>query len=575
MQSDLPCGDIQVPRQAMWRMAILAMFLPASVQAFELNIADDHWKLNWDNTLTYNLGARVRDVNPLIGNNPAFHQAEHKFPNAGDVVTNRASVLTEFNAIYQGRMGVRLSASAWKDLAYDRDAATNPGTYAPGIPYSAIQAYPGGRYSSYTDRYYVQGAQLLDAFLFSNFEVAGKPTYLKLGQLTEYWGNAMFFPYQALSYSQGAIDGIKLASSPGTDVKELFIPRQQMSLTSQITPELALSAQYFLGFTRNRLPEGGTFRGPVDFLFQGPSSMFAGAVPDGTGSFFPFSIPAGGANVPPKRNNNFGVKLAWTPSSMNGAVSAQYRKFDEVQPWSPLFNFGPGGLPTDYHLAYNQGAELFGVSVDTTLGQVSTGLELSYRRNTALNSNGFNPAVPVQTEGAKGNTLNIVANALVPLSRTPLWDTGILAAELAVTHLRDVTSNEALYNGVGRAGCVGGKWDGCSTRNYVAFAFKIEPQWLQVFPGVDLSAPISDVIGVYGNSPSLEGGIYQGSHNFSVGLKALIRQKTSITLAYNGAYYRTNGVTTTPSGLPLYSGGNGGFGLNDRNWISLTAQTSF
>src|SRR6185437_5028963 len=148
-------------------------------------------------------------------------------------------------------------------------------------------------------------------------------------------------------------------------------------------------------------------------------------------------------------------------------------------------------LPTDYHLAYNRGVQLFGYSLDTTIGSVSTGFEASYRRNTALNT-ALSPNIATQTEGAKGDVLNLVANAIVPLSRSPLWDTGQLVAELSYTHLMSVTQNASIYNGLGYGGCPSNnKWAGCSTKNYVGAGVVFQPQWLQVFPGVDLSMPTS------------------------------------------------------------------------------------
>jgi len=548
--------------------------------AFQFNLPSD-WQVNWDNTVTYNLGVRTEGVNPLIGNNPIFGGGDYKFAHAGDIVTNRASVLSEFDAVYQNRMGFRVSASVWKDFAYGSGSNTNPGVYAPGggglppITYQSINSYPGGKYNSYTDRYYVQGVQLLDAFVFDNVHVGETPVYFKVGRLTEYWGNSLFFPFQGVSVGQGAIDAIKLSSSPGTETKELFLPRTQISVSAQLTPQLSLSGQYFLEYDRNRLPEGGTYLGPVDFLFQGPSNFFLGAAPSG-GGYVPLNLPAGTANVPRNVDNNFGVKLGWNPDILNGGlIGLYYRRYDETQPWAPLFNFGTNGVPTDYHLSYNRGVQLIGTSLDTTVGNVSTGFEVSYRHNTALNSNP-NALVPNESSGATGDVVNVVANAIVPLSRSPFWQTGALTAELAYTRLLAVNSNPLLYNGVGYAGCSGGRWDGCSTRDHVALAIAFQPQWLQVFPGVDLSMPISDVIGVYGNAPQLGANSNeQGSQTYSIGLSAVIRQKTTVTLAYNGSFAHTKGVAYTPSGLPYYAGGNGLYSLNDRNWVSLTLQSSF
>ena len=163
-----------------------------SVQAVELPLNPD-WVVNWDNTVTYNLGVRAQGINPGIGNNPAFAESDYKFSHAGDVVTNRVSDLSEFDAVYKDKYGFRVSASIFKDFAYGNGVNTNPGNFAPGVPYSSLFSYQNNQYSSYTERYYQQGMQLLDAFVFGKFDIGGHNTTIKLGQLTRVLGKCAFF----------------------------------------------------------------------------------------------------------------------------------------------------------------------------------------------------------------------------------------------------------------------------------------------------------------------------------------------------------------------------------------------
>ena len=556
-----------------WSAACAILLACGTAHAYTFQTPSD-WQVEWDNTATYNLGVRAQNPNPSIANNPIFQASDHKFGSAGDVVTNRVSLLSELNVIYATNYGFRVSASGWDDFAYNDTVNTAPGNFAPGLPYSSISSYAGNRYTSYTSKYYSSGAQLLDAFVFANPTIGDVPVYLKVGQLTQYWGNALFFGFQGISYSQGSIDGIKGASAPGTQVKELFIPRKQIALDIQPRSDLDIGLQYALGFDANRLPEGGTFLGPADFLFNGPNQFFLGAAPSPNG-FVPFLLPAGTTTKPSGTHGNYGVKVEWSPAWLAGTAGLYYRRFDETQPWAPLFDFGAAG-PTDYHLAYNRGVQLFGAALNKTIGNVSAGFEVSYRKGTALNSTP-NPAVPIESEGAKGNSLNVIANAIVPLGTTPLYNSATLLAEMAYTRLLSVTSNAALYNGEGYQGCGPGqdRWDGCSTRDAVAMAFVFTPTWQQVFPGVDLSMPISCTFGVKGNAATLAGGSPQGSYNYSVGLNATVRGKYTVALAYNGSYARSKGYTLGPNGQSYYAGGNGPFALNDRSWVSLTLQAGF
>jgi hypothetical protein len=566
-------------------IGLIAMLSSTGAFAAQFTTSPD-WAVNWDNTITYNLGTRANSIDPLIANNPKSDEGDYKFSQAGDVVTDRLSVLSEFSVVYKDHIGFKLSGSAWKDFAYDSTDESNPGIIVPAhgpfpaVTYQSTRSYPDGQYSSYTYKYYEQGGQLLDAFVFDNTDINGMPVYLKAGQFTEYWGNSLFSPYQGISVAQGGLDLIKAFATPGTQTKELLLPRPQISITAQITPTVSLSGQYDFAWDANRIPTGGTFLGPYDPLATGPTSLYAAALPTAllhlpAGGFVALNVPQGQSNTPSDVNNNFGLKLNWTPSFLNGDMGFYFRRFDATQPWV-LSDFSKAGLPTDYHLSYDQGTQLYGYSLDTTFGNVSAGFEASYQRNTALNSSP-SALVPNEPNGAKGNVLNLIANAIVPLSRSPLWDTGTLVAEMSYSQLLSVSQNGQLYNGVGYAGCpTDDKWDGCSTKHYVGLTVSFNPQWLQVYPGVDLSMPISDTIGVYGNN-ALNGPqpAEQGTENYSIGLSALIHAKTTVSLAYNGYWGRVNSTAKTPSGLVYDATGNGLFALDDRQWFSLTVQTSF
>jgi hypothetical protein len=544
----------------------LALAGPMSAHAFQFNLGPDV-SGRWDNTIQYIGGMRVSGIDSGIGNNPVFDESDYKFAHAGSIVTNRVSDLTELTLSYREKYGFRVSASLFKDFAYSDSVKFNPGSAAPGVPYSALGSYAGNRYSSYTRSYYVNGTQLLDAFFYGSFDWAGHTASVKLGRLTQIWGTAIFFGDQSISYAQNPVDGIKGSAAPGSTLKELALPRAQFYAQTDITPEWSVAAQYFFEFEHNLLPEGGTYLGLSDFLFYGPSQLL-GAVPRGN-DFTPKNV-----------NNNFGIRATWTPAALaGGTFGFYYRRLDEAQPWV-LFGRDPATGASNYHLAYNQNAQLFGASAELGIGILSTGFEVSYRHNTALNSvTGPQPGDLAGSTGARGDTINVIANALMPLSKTPLYEAGTLTAEVAFTQRVGSIKNAALYNGTNnRIACpTGSKWDGCSTNSSVVAAMQFDPQWLQVFPSVDIDMPIFVMYGVYGNTPSLSTSISnQGSLTYTIGLHAFVQNKYNITLQYNGYHSHTSGVSRfAPGGPPYYAGGNGAFMWNDKPWISLTLQTTF
>jgi hypothetical protein len=496
-----------------------------------------------------------------------YSESDYKFKNAGDIVTNRVSDLTEFDAIYRNDFGFRISASLWKDFAYGGGVRNNPGDAAPGIPYSVLGSYANNQFSSYTRRYYMQGAELLDAFVFKNFSINGQPASIKVGRLTQYWGNALLFGSQGINYGQNASDGIQGAATPGTQAKQLAIPRGQILFETQLTQTTSFAAQYFFEYAASRFPEGGTYLGTAGFLFNGPNQLL-GSVPRGE-------------DIKPTNgfHSDYGLKFAWTPGWLSGGTMGfYYRNLTETNPWV-LLGVNPATGAPNYHLAYGSNVHLYGFSLDQPIGDYSTGLEVSYRQHTALNSGqGPLPNDLSGQQGARGDTLNVVANVLAGLKRSPFWDTGTALAEVAFTQRLKTTSNATLYNGVGNAAVcpTGSKWSGCSTNNSVAVAVQFDPQWLQVVPGVDLDMPVFVEYGLFGNTPSLNG-TYQGELIYTVGLHALIQQKYNLTLQYNGYHAHTSGGMTSfgPGGPSYYAGGNGPFFYNDKGWVSLTFSAQF
>lgn len=569
-----------ISRRCLASYAALAAAAAAPLQASAVELdAGSDWTIRWDNTVSYNLGVRAQRINDNIGNHPALAQGDYSY-RRGDVVTNRVSDLMEFDAQNKGGWGGRVSASLFKDFAFHDDVRTNPGELAPGVPYSALGSYTGNRFSDYTRRHYKQGATLLDAFAYSNFKLGERDASFFAGRLTKFWGNTVFFGPLGISYSQNAADNIKASFAPGTEAKELAIPREQLFLSTQITPELAAEAQYFLAFKGNLLPEGGTYLSFADFLTRGPQG---GALTQS------FGLGQHGPELKPKDiNDNFGLKLAWAPSELRGAVSAYYRQFDETQPWMPMLRYDPSTFAAqDYHLSYARKVKLIGLSVEKQLGAYSIGAELSHRRGTALSSSPFNPTDPLGQEGARGNVTNFLVNTVGGLTRTPLWDTGIFLAELGYTRLNSVKSNAAMFNSVdNRAACpTGSKWDGCATKNAWVFAGLFKPQWLAVWPSVDLAMPIFVMHGLRGNAASLGVPVNERVTIYTIGLEANFQQKYLVTLQYNGYHAKPNGLTNAgapfgvPNGTPgfpsFYAGGNGTWMYNDKGWVSLTVKASF
>lgn len=547
-------------------LAAATMLLAAPAAAFEIDAGNPDLSIRWDNTVRLNLATRVEGRDPKIGNSALSDEGDYSF-DKGDLVAKRLDLLSEFDVVYQKRFGGRISAAAWGDAAYGNKSRSNP-----NAPLVNIPSYVNNDYSSYTKRFY-RGAsgEILDAFVFGRVDLGDMPVQAKLGRHTVYWGESLLLGghLHSVAYAQVPLDLQKAFATPGTEAKELFRPLTQLSLQTQVSDTLSVAAQYMLEWESARYPEGGTYYGPVDFVFNGPDRQFLSA---GLG------FASRGTAAEPKQSGEWGLSARWSPAWLDGTLGFYYRNFADKLPQTLLTTVGAG--TSVYTYVYADNIDLLGISLSKNVGGVSIGAEASYRRNTPLNSQVFGvaPGLPDRgdTKGARGDTWHALVNFVGVVPKTPLFDAASWAAEVQMARWSKVRSGANLFNALGYAPCnatatapAKDKWDGCVTKNYAGIGFGFTPSWFQVLPGVDLSAPLTYAIGIHGNSPTVNGG-NEGLGNYSVGLAADVQQRYRFDLKYIdyiGRYKSNATQVTSTNGLTTY--------LKDRGAVSLTFKTTF
>lgn len=548
-----------------WRHAAgltLGFLVCTSASAFGIDTGSPDISVRWDNTLLYNLGVRATQRDSKLANYAIADEGTYSFNN-GRIVTNRLDVLSELDFSYKSKMGVHVSGAGWYDDAYGSKSHSNPNP-----PLSGIPSYPGNEYSSYTKRYYAgPSGELMDAFVFDNFALGSIPVAVKAGRHTEYWGESLQLGgyLNSIAYAQMPVDLQRGFATPGADAKSLFRPLNNISAQAQLTSTLSVAAQYFLEWDSFRFPEGGTYLGPVDFLFNGPSRQFLSA-----GLGFATRGPAD----KPKNSGEFGLNARWSPKVLDGTVGFYYRRYADKIPQILLTKAAPGA--SVYSEIYADDIDLYGISLSKQVLGTSVGAEVSYRRNTPLSTQILGNAAATglpprgETSGARGDTFHALINVLGTINKTALFDTASWATELNWNTYSKVRSGAKYFNAVGYAPCAGkGKWDGCTTKDFVGLGFTFTPTWYQVIPDVDLQAPISFSDGILGDSALTFGG-NQATGNYSGGIGADIHQAYHVDLKYIGYFGHTsdNGTAVT---------GQNGLGalLKDRGYVALTLKATF
>jgi Protein of unknown function (DUF1302) len=590
--------------------AVLIMLgFAASAQAIEIDTGSTDRVLRWDNTLRYNLGVRTQSADSAILANPNYDDGDRNFPK-GHLVANRLDLLSELDFVVQKQYGFRVSGAGWADIAYTSLSDTNTSNATSN---ALVNGKPtGGALSPYASRY-AKGpsGELLDAFLFANSEIGSVPVSARLGRHTVYWGESLLGSgaLHGISYGQYSLDLWKGYATPGVEAKELFRPRDSLTLQAEPTPELSLSAQTFFDWEAVRYPESGTYLTVQDALLRGGQSLIAG----------PNQRLLQGDPGTPKKTGDFGLAARWSPSWLDGTAGLYLRRTADIQPQLGLVPAVAAGVPAatcsalhltplgpttcyinptaasiaqiqagqigQYRAFYGRDIDILGLSLSKNVAGVSVSGELSYRRNMPLSSvpvqilpaalvnpaNGqvSTAAITNDAPGARGDTLHSVLSAIGSVAKTPLFDAASWQAEMVYSRWLKVTQNEAAFKGTDAYRSVAANVDGV-TKDYFGLAINFTPTWFQVLPSVDVSMPLTWSGGIAGTSAVLSGGA-AGNGTYSLGLSADVQSKYNVALRYVGFY---GGYSTTTAGAMNVPQSTTAV-LSDRGFVALTLKTTF
>lgn len=589
-------------RPSLLASAVLVGLGSLPVHAFELDTGRDDLQVRFDNTVKLNYAQRVESANSKLANSWNNNDGNRNF-SAGSPVSQRIDVLHELDVVYRRQFGFRVSGNSWYDHAYDKVGSANAATnqYENGVADSR-------GLSSYAERYFNgPSSEVLDAFVFGSVKL-GEESLLsgKVGSHTQYWGETILAFAHGNSYGQSGLDLAKALAVPGTEAKELFIPRNQVSVNLSLTPELSFGAQYFLDWDASRLPESGTYLGFNDAIQHGSDDLSLIAQPNPIFGVVPgapqfLRLTAGHTYTPDKRGD-FGLMIKWSPEWLDGTLGLYYRNTSDVLPNLALPPVAVGmpqlmsGVVGSYNQFYVDDIDVYGISLSKNIAGVSVGVDINYRENMPLASvpASVNPALAAigrpgfvasfdgEDGVARGKTVHAVVNGLTTFADTPVWDSASLLMELAYSRWLDVTDNEQLFKGEDWYRGV----DKVTRDNYV-LGVNFTPTWYQVFPGVDIHLPMTYNVGLNGHSAVQQGG-NEDAGSYSVGIGLDLRNQYRFDLKYvdnfgpfdtcesttdgaapgaNDLYNCAPGQTTAFAGAPAQ--------LKDRGMVTFTFKTTF
>lgn len=537
-------------------LAAMTMVTALPAAAVEL-INQDGLKLRWDNTIKYSLAQRLSSRSAALTGEINQDDGDRNFSKG--LISSRLDWLSEADLAY-GNVGARISAAAWYDDVYRRGTDNDsPGTFN---PYSVAP----GQFTESVRKLHGKKGELLDAYVYAKFDLGGAPGIVRLGKHTVVFGETLFYGGNGIAVAQAPVDAIKALSVPGTQFKELLMPVQQLSAQLQFNSNWSLAGYYHLEWRGTRLPGAGSYFSTVDVLDAGGERFVVGGpmVPGG-----PLAAFFRGPDVKAKDSGQGGLALRWRPDNHDVEYGFYAVRYHDKTPQTYAIPgagvdpvIGQAGL---YQLVYPQGIVSYGASFSTVLVDANVAGELSMRRNAALVSDGqILPAVGAfDNDGnpayAVGKTLHFNLSAIYAWQKTALFDNATITAEMGWNRLLSITKNPQAL-------------DPNTKRDAWGFRFIFEPNYYQVFSGMDVSVPIGLGYSPEGRSGAVGGfGVHKGG-DFSLGVKGTYLGALKLALNYTH-YLGSEGTTLTPT--PAGYQFTFKQAQKDRDFVSFSAQYAF
>ncbi len=246
--------------------------------------------------------------------------------------------------------------------------------------------------SHFDDLAKFQGVELLDAYVFGDFDIADHPLHARAGNQVVNWGEGLFF-----QNGINAINPIDVAAlrRPGSQLKEALVPVPMLYGNFGLTDALSLEAFYQLKWRQSVLEGCGTFFSANDFITDGcfgVPRLAPAADPNDPFAYANDLIIRRAGDNDPSDSGQFGVALRYFADSIGTEFGAYAMNIHSRTPYSSTITdkrpaAGAGWLPgqqatnAQYFADFPEDIRIFGLSFSSNLWGTSVFGEYSYRPN--------------------------------------------------------------------------------------------------------------------------------------------------------------------------------------------------
>ncbi len=197
-----------------------------------------------------------------------------------EIFSAPVKVISELSGQWEN-YGFYVSGKAWYDTAV-KGLIDNPNDYG-AVDFAGTSRHAGRPLKDALrgDNAYdaaLQDAELLDAYVYGNWDVAGLPLNVRLGSQVVSWGESTFIQGGISSYLPLDVAALY---QPGLQLKEVFLPQGTAYASLGLPADLTLEAMYVYDHKKSNLPACGTLYSVSDGIGTGCAYGVS------TGEFFP------------------------------------------------------------------------------------------------------------------------------------------------------------------------------------------------------------------------------------------------------------------------------------------------
>lgn len=515
-----------------------------------------------------------------------FDDADRNFKKYS-LINNRVSALGEFQ-LRADNYGAVFSGSAFYDWAYRGSNDNDSPAFGPGSTVNKM-----GEPNQFTDetrRYDGKRARLLDAYAYADWTLGDEASLsLRVGQQLVAWGESLFL--SGIASAQGPADATK-AFVPGSEIKDILLPVNQVAMQLSVNSKLTLVGQYKLAFRPTEIFPVGDYFSPADAVGPGATFVYGSINPlylngceglltsafdtllpgsvaflgglginpnslcnqNGIGATLfgssPYILAMRGPDITPSDYGQWGAGLRYRLTSSTN-LGLFYLRYHDTNPavvlnvgYAPFTSALLGILPlplttgaisqyvpTSYNVKYYDGIQMIGSSFSTVLGPFNVAGEVNYRDglDMPIQTTISGVVSPVYTRGRLGQVL---LSTLYTVNPGFLVDDLTAVGEAGFVHVHGV-DRVASSPGI----VVDGNGDTLFyDKNSYGFQTLFIASNHNVFSGWDLKNQLAYGEITRGN-PSLAGAfgpLYgEGDRRLSLGAKLIYLSNLELSLGYN------------------------------------------